>query len=100
MTKPKTTTAADVLQFWKDFKDFMDACSYSLIAASLGLRKGEKARKRALKPDSEWAPEIEWWFEIGVSLHPIYQEASGPAKAMIVAWIIRAIKDWVGTLRD
>ena len=96
MTKSNNVKA---LELWRDVKSFMDATAYSLTAITLGLRKGEAARKRALKPSNEWAPEIEWWFEFGVALHPIYEKAEGPAKALIVGWALQALKDWLNTIK-
>ena len=96
MSKSK---AEGALEFWKDTKEFLDACSYSLIAITLGLRKGEAGRKNALRPGNTYEAEIEWWFELALVFHPVYKEAEGPAKAALVAWLIGAVKEWLKTIR-
>ena len=96
----KTDKPAELaVQFWRDVKIFIDASAYSLIALNLGLRKGDAARKAALKPDNEWAAEIEYWFEIGVTFHPVYKELDGPAKAALAAFLIKALKDFLTSIR-
>ena len=93
---PAKEKIVDIKKLVKWINVFVLACVYSLTAINLGLRKGDAGRAGALRPDSPFAAEIEFWFELAVANKEIYDEAAPEIRAALIGALITVAKDTIG----
>jgi hypothetical protein len=78
-----------------DLSARMNAWFRGNVAFSLALRKGEDAKGQAIKEDDPYVDYVAWCFETGLFIKPVWDQAKGPAKAAIVAWVAANMKELI-----
>jgi len=88
----------DVIAALADLQARLNAWARGNVAFMLALRKGEEARSEAVKDDDPYIDYVMWCFETGIFIKPVWDQAKGPAKAALVAWIAANMRELIKQL--